>query len=432
MSRNRLFGLLAATAVLLAARGFAHLDGSYMLPLEDPAIHYSRPLLSDPVTRLQDRLDRGEVKLAYDPAFGYLPAVLENLKAPVSSQMLVFSRTSFQAARIYPRTPRAIYFTDNVSVGFVHNGDVVELASVDPQQGVVFFTLDQNRSQSPTFVRRDDCLQCHLFNGLGVPGFVVRSVRTDAGGMPSAGGFITDHRSPLKDRWGGWYVTGTHGSQSHMGNVNPNRPDLASDNVTDLKRYIETESYLSPHSDIVALMVLEHQTRMQNLITRVNYEARLALEAQAGLDKLNLSLRLPAEEMSESNRRCLDNAADALVGYMLFTDEAPLDGQIKGTSGFAADFTRQGPRDHRGRSLRQLQLSSRLFEYPCSYLIYSEAFDQLPTPVRDRVYRRLWDALTGRDRSPKFAGLSAADRQAILEILMDTKTGLPDYWKAGS
>ncbi len=269
--------------------------------------------------------------------------------------------------------------------------------------------------------------------GLGVPGLIVRSVHTDASGMPvtAMGSFLTDHRSPLKDRWGGWYVTGTHGSQTHMGNANPNRPDFSGDNVTDLKRYIDTDEYLSPHSDIVALMVLEHQSRMQNLITRVTItKARLAIESAGGLEQdESLDETSPAEEMSESNRRRINNAAEALISYMLFTDEASLTDAVKGTSRFAVEFSKQGPRDRRGRSLRQLELTRRMFQYPCSYMIYSEAFDKLPNQVRERVYRRLWEVLSGQEHSREFEKLSSADREAILEILLDTKTGLPDYWK---
>jgi hypothetical protein len=432
--RNRIFGLIGAVAVLLGARVFAGLDSSYLLPLDDPAIQYAKLPVSDPVTQLQQRLDRGEVKLAYDPTFGYLPAVLKSLQAPVSSQVLVFSRTSFQASRIYPRSPRALYFNDRVAVGWVRTGEVLEIAAVDPRQGPIFFTMDQNRSRSPGFVRRDDCLQCHVFHGLGVPGFVVRSVHTDSSGVPltAVGGFLTDHRSPLKDRWGGWYVTGTHGSQTHMGNTNPNRPDLSGDNVTDLSRLMDTGAYLSPHSDIVALMVLEHQARMQNLITRVNYETRLALESQAGMNVLNRSMNLPIEELSESNQRRIYNPAEELLGYMLFTDEARLGAPVRGTSGFAAEFSKQGPRDRRGRSLRDLDMTRRMFRYTCSYLIYSEAFDKLPDVVRERIYRRLWEVLSGQDRSAAFASISSADRQAILEILLDTKPGLPAYWRTKS
>jgi hypothetical protein len=434
MFPKRIAVILCAVSVLIAARALADLSGSYAVPLDDPAIQYATRPVSDPVSALQQRIERGEVKLQYSADFGYLPAILRNLQAPVSSQVLVFSKTSFQAARIYPRTPRALYFNDRVAVGWVRGGDVVEIASVDPRQGVVFYTLDQGESASPQIVRRDDCLQCH-HNGstLGVPGFLVRSVYPDMTGMPlfHLGTYITDHRSPIKERWGGWYVSGTHGKQTHLGNLtydkdgNPRQDSLKNDNVATLVRYLDTGAYLSPHSDIVALMVLEHQTRMQNLITRVSYETRMALASQTAL---NEALKRTATEVSDSTVRRINGPADELAAYMLFAGETRLESKIAGTSTFAADFARQGPRDHRGRSLRQFDLTRRMFQYPCSYLIYSEAFDNLPEQARQRVYQRLWEVLTGRDQSPAFAHLSTEDRQAILEILTDTKRGLPEYW----
>jgi len=426
MSRNRIAAIICSIAILAAARALADLDGSYVLPLDDSSIQYATRPLSDPVAQLQQRIQRGEAKLEYNPDYGYLLSVLKNMQVPVSSQLLVFSKTSFQASRIFPRLPRALYFNDRVSVGWVKTGDVVEIAAVDPRQGVVFYTLDQEQTASPKIVRRDECLQCHASGStLGVPGFVVRSVYPDRSGMPlfHAGTSITDHRSPISQRWGGYYVTGTSVNQTHLGNAiyqdeNPPRPEAIR---------FDGGAYLSPHSDIVALMTLEHQSRMQNLITRVGYETRMALGSQKAM---NEALKRPTDEISESTTRRINSAAEELVSYMLFTDETPLTGRITGSSSFAADFARQGPQDHRGRSLRQFDLTRRIFQYPCSYLIYSEAFDNLPDPAKQRVYRRLWEALTGQDQSEKFVRLSAADRQAILEILLDTKTGLPKYWRA--
>ena len=436
LSKRNTF-VVVSVAVVTAAVALAGLSGSYVVPLDDPAIQYTTRPVSDPVAKLQKRLDRGEAKLEYHPDFGYLVSVLRNLRAPVSSQVLVFSKTSFQAARIYPRMPRALYFNDGVAVGFVRGGDVLEIAAVDPSQGVIFYTLDQWRSTAPQFVRRDDCLQCH-YNGstLGVPGLLVRSVYPDMTGVPlyPRGAFITDHRSPLKERWGGWYVTGTHGKQTHLGNVvyergnSPARDTPSGNNVTDLRRHLDTEAYLSPHSDIVALMVLEHQTRMQNLITRVAFETRMAVASQIAIDK---ELKRPGGELNEGTKRRIHAAADELAAYMLFAGETPIESKIAGTSDFAAEFTKEGPRDHKGRSLRQLELTRRMFQYPCSYLIYSEAFDNLPDPARDRVYQRLWEVLTGKDTSPAFAHLSMADRHAIFEILLETKRGLPGYWSDG-
>src|SRR4051812_3582127 len=398
----RKFLLCAATAFV--AYAFADLDGSYILPRDHAAIQYGSAPVHDRVAALQERLRAGKVKLEFRDSHGYLDSVLKALDVPVSSQVLVFSKTSFQAPRISPRMARALYFSDDIYVGWVPGGDVLELAAIDPQQGVMFYTMDQDSGPKARVDRRDECLQCHVSGGtLGVPGLVVRSVFVERSGMPlfQAGGFVSDHRSPLAQRWGGWYVTGTHGKQRHMGNVfaedrdHPEQLDREQGaNVTDLKSRIDTGNYLTPHSDIVALMVLEHQTRMSNLITRVNYETRMALYEQKAI---NESLKEPAVQISESARRRIDNAAEALLKYLLFTDEAPLDGAIKGTSSFAADFAARGPRDRRGRSLRELDLTTRMLRYPCSWLIYSEAFDGLPPIARERIYKRLWDVLTGAD-----------------------------------
>src|SRR5262249_20549590 len=153
---------------------------------------------------------------------------------------------------------------------------------------------------------------------------------------------------------------------------------------------------------------------------------RMALESQTAM---NQALKRPTDEVSDSTVRRINGAAEALLTYLLFTDEAPLEGRITGTSRFAVEFAARGPKDRRGRSLRQFELTRRMFQYPCSYLIYSEAFDSLPAPAKTRIYQRLWEVLTGKDRSPVFARLSAADRAAILEILLDTKKSLPAYWR---
>ncbi len=361
---------------------------------------------SNPVERLDQRLSADEAKLAYDPDFGYLPAVLKELGVPVSSQMLVFSKTSFQAARISPRLPRALYHTPDMSVGWVRGGDVVEMMAVDGEKGVLFYTLDQEHVSKPRIERRGmECLQCHQAEATGgVAGFLIRSVLPDRTGRPVFPGpsYLTDHRSPLKERWGGWYVSGTHGEARHMGNTFVEKGESSSSldvnagaNATRLDSYLDTGAYLAPHSDIVSLLVMEHQVHMNNLLARPANQQRI----------------------------------EDLLRYMLFSDEAPLGAVVKGTSTFAADFERSGRRDSKGRSLRDLDLSRRLLRYPCSYLIYSEAFDALPPVVKGRLYHRLWQVLSGTDQSAPFRHLTKETRGAIKEILKDTKAGLPSYWR---
>jgi hypothetical protein len=165
---------------------------------------------------------------------------------------------------------------------------------------------------------------------------------------------------------------------------------------------------------------------MTNLITRVGYETAMTLESQAAF---NQAYHQPIGELSDSARHRIDSAVDQLVEYMLFLDEARLDTSIKGTSGFAEAFQQAGPRDRKGRSLHDFDLTRRMFRFPLSYMIYSEAFDGMPVAARERIYRRLFDVLTERDKSPRYARLSKDDRRAIFEILRDTKKNLPDYWK---
>jgi hypothetical protein len=432
---HKAVGALALLSLTMAA--IAGLSGSDMLPLDSDAIRYTSGPVDDPVDALQQRIDKGEAKLTYDGSVGYLKSVLDALHVSTTSQILVFSKTSFQAARIGPRLPRALYFNDNVAVGFVRTGDVLEFAALDSKQGVHFYTLDQEQAESPKIRRRDTCLQCHQAAAtMGIPGLMVRSVFPDRAGMPifSAGtGFITDHRSPLKERWGGWYVTGTTGDQVHMGNAvmtgatgAPMPPPEGSQNVTDLKPFIDTGAYLTPHSDIVALMTLEHQTQMDNLVIRVGWETRIAMAQNAAMNK---AFHEPEDQIRESTAHRVDAAVEELLSYMFFNGETVLTSPIKGTSGFAEQFEKLGPKDKKGRSLRDFDLKTRMFRYPCSFLVYSKAFDGMPQLAKDRLYRRMWEVLTGRDKSPQFAHLSAADRKAILEILLDTKKSLPSYWR---
>jgi len=408
------------------------------LRFETEPINYDTAAVHDRVAKLQSLLDEGRVTLRYDAKHGYLPAVLKHLGVPVSSQMLVFSKTSFQLRQISPQTPRAVYFSDDVYVGWVQDGDVVEIASVDPQQGTIFYGLSQQKSRTPRFVRdRGQCLTCHASSRTsGIPGLLVRSVFPDRRGHPMLGSrtYATDYRSPLSHRWGGWYVSGTHGTQRHMGNVlstsrrRPEKIDVESGaNITRLSKRVNVTPYLTPHSDIVALMVLEHQSRVQNLIIRANFETRIAVAYD---QMMNNAFKRPASHRTETTGRRLKSVSEQLLEGLLFVDEYQLQAPIRGTSGFAKEFSARGPRDSKGRSLRTLDLTRRMMKYPCSYLIYSESFDGLPAAVKQIVYSRLLEVLTGEDHSKKFAHLTTADRTAILEILRETKPDLPDDWNA--
>lgn len=404
---------------------------------DDAPIRYSTAPEANAVSRLDARLAQGKAKLKYDDEFGYLRSVLGELDVPPSSQMLVVSKTSLQRRRISPRTPRAIYFSDDLYVGYCHHGDVLEVSATDPKLGTVFYTLSQEKTDKPRFVRQtDSCLLCHSNSRThGVPGHVVRSVYPDATGemILSGGSHTVDHTTSWERRFGGWYVTGKHGDKQHLGNliVKSRRVEFPVENadgmnVTDLGGRFDKKSYLTPHSDLVAQLVLAHQAEMHNLITKANFATRQALEYE---QRLNREMKQKADYRWDSTNVRIRSAGDDLLKCLLFCDEATLPGPIQGTSSFAKDFVARGPADSKKRSLRDFDLNKRLFAYPCSYLIYSEAFDALPAEVRDHVVERLWKVLTGRDNGKEFAHLSREDRRAIHEILAATKRNLPTYFR---
>lgn len=407
-----------ARAAVIKNQGF--------LPFAGAPINYRSSALNDPVAKLEKRLESGQLKLHYDSRHGYLKSVLDALHISVTSQTLVFSKTSFQYPDIDPAAPRALYYNDDVYVGQVHDGKFLEFVSFDPMQGAIFYVMDEHRDKHPRFERSEvDCIQCHVAPSTkGIPGVMLRSVFTNPDGTANgaARSYVTGQESPIAQRWGGWYVTARDGGQGGMANVlisDPRRPEqldrAAGTNLASLNGRFDASAYLTGTSDIVALMVLAHQTQMHNWITLTNYQTRIALAN-------------PKETPDDVEKK-IEGPAEQLVRYLLFTNEIQLKNPIEGTSDFARQFTARGPRDSQGRSLRDFDLQTRIFKYPCSYLIYSEAFDAIPSPAKDYIYRRLFEILSGRDQSPEFASLSSQERRAILEILVATKPGLPEEWK---
>lgn len=414
-----MYGMFGLFTFAGAAVGFSDMDGRFVPEPDDPAIAYATEPTTDPVAVLNREIEAGKVRLRFDGEQGYLGSALDALGVPIESQLVVFSKTSVQAQRINPRNPRTLFFNDSVAVGWVRGG-FVEVAAQDPRQGVIFYVLDETPVEKPHFIRHNDCLTCHNSNNaMGVPGMLVRSQFTAPNGtaMPWLGNFLTDHRSPMAERWGGWYVTGETGAIRHMGNAVVTDGSKPESPVTDqilnlasLAGRFDTNAYLSPYSDIVALMVFEHQMHMMNLLTRIGWQARYLLRNG---------------NVHDIGVNGLGDSAKDLVDYMVFVDEPPLLNKIEGTSGFAEKFSNEGPHDSRGRSLRQFDLEHHLMRYPCSYMIYSAAFDGLPSEAKDAIYQRLYLVLSGAVTGAQYTRLSRTDRQAVLEILRETKKGLP-------
>ena len=392
-----------------------------------PAIGYLVEPFDDAVAALNRRLESGGTQLTFDAETGYLKSVLDALKLSTKSQLLVYSKTSVQATRISPANPRALYFSDDAAVGYIRGAPFIEFAILDPKKGVGFYTLEQRPSSAPRMARAAECRRCHESPAsMGIPGMILRSVPTGPDGLvyQRLANYATDHRSPIAQRWGGWYVTGNLGRAEHMGNVLVRNPDDADVKLTSnellasLESRFDQRGYLTPFSDVAALLVFEHQVHMIDLLVRVGWEAQVALAAPANATNAHLVQTL------------LANGARELVDYLLFVDEAPFPDAVAG-SYFATEFASRGPFDRKGRSLRQLDLSHRLLRYPCSYMIYSNAFDALPREAKAAIYERLWAVLSGKVHDRAYGKLSAADRRAVIEILRDTKTDLPGYFRTG-
>lgn len=377
----------------------------------DP-IFYSKSTPTDPVSLAQKKLKASKSKgwLDFDPQLGYLPAVLDLFNVPAASQMLVFSKTSVQRHDISPENPRALYFSDSVYIGYIPGAAVLEIASVDPKLGAVFYTVNQDKDEPVRFRRDENCLNCHgAARSMGVPGFVLRSLDTESSGEPISGSDTENvtHFTPIPARWGGWYVTDAPSDWVHRGN-HPGGEAISPDAI--LGKRVPASLYPIKGSETLPLLVHDHQVHMHNYITRLNFEAQQALKVYGHL-------------------RYLKNQVDAFLRYLLFTEETPLPSPLSASSAFAESFQARAHRDPRGRSLRDFDLQTRIFKYPCSFLIESESFQQLPGPLREIILQKLWEILTGQNQEPSFGGISSESRQAVLEIIRAILPNLPDYWQ---
>jgi hypothetical protein len=420
--------LLSALAVISPVRG----QGDFF---ELSPIKYSETPASDPMAKLAAAWESGALHLPANDSRAVLQAVLDHLEIPSESQGLVFSKTSKQNDLINPRNPRAVYFGDNAYVGYVPGGNI-EVAAFDPVLGPVFYLLDRRKFGTKNWVTRDNsCLQCHGTSRTElVPGVLVRSVFADKDGQAllGEGTFVTDHASPFKERWGGWLVTGTHGDFRHMGNglateKGGGRASFdyeAGANWESLEGRIDTSKYLQPTSDIVALMVLEHQCKMHNLLTKAAMEYRRLAFLQKAIDA--------GADLAAKDGMAARSAADSveeILRYLLFCDELDLGDGVESEGMFAEAFEALGPASAKGNSLRELRLYGRLFKHRCSYMIYSHSFESLPEAIRSRVLERLWEVMSGKDDNEEFSHLGRSEKSRIVEIVKETMDRLPACWK---
>jgi hypothetical protein len=397
----------------------AQRGGQFMGSADDSAIAYSTAPVNNVVDDLNHKLQDGSVGLTFEGRSGYLQSVIDALKLPTDSQLLLFSKASLQRRLINPSNPRALFVNDRAVLGWVRDGELLEVAAHDEKEGVVFYSLEQRPTARPVFKREFRCLGCHMSGDtLGVPGLLMFSTTDQPMKIVT-----TDQRSPLAERWGGWFVTGDSGAARHLGNHVPALEGQPAGAVPSVAGLFDPDGFRGTSSDIAALLTFSHQTHMTNLLTRVSWEARAA--DPAGHPEFPNT-----PDHVQLVRAMMSGIADEVVDYMLFVDEASLPGGVRGRSGFAERMAASGPRDRQGRSLYELDLKRRLMKYPCSYLIYSPAFDALPSLAKTAIYERMWSVLSGNAREPRYRSLSLTDRRAIVEILKDTKPDLPAYFSA--
>jgi hypothetical protein len=388
---------------------------------EEKPVLYSATEPNDPMALLARDWEQGRNQIHETTPLGFLRGLLEKLNVPEESQVLVFSKTSHQNRLITPQTPRALYFSDETYIGYVQGGDI-EVIACDPRLGPVFYVISIPRPGKPPLAIRDaSCLSCHATGRTeNVPGMLVRSIIPAADGRPilRLGSHLTTHASPLEERWGGWYVTGNHEGVLHMGNVTAENDEGALDihagaNWQSLEGKIDTSRYLRPTSDIVALMVLEHQCRMHNLMTKAAMEYHRAL----WLSRI-VHPDLNEADSDSTPHRVAASAAEAIVREMLFVDEAPPGPLgVDGDPAFQHAFTRGAPKCADGRSLKDFRLTGRIFQTRCSYMIHSRVFASMPGKVRDLVHSRLREILIEQRQAEDFAHLGARERTHITAIL---------------
>jgi hypothetical protein len=410
---------------------------------EQSPVNYSHTEPRDAVARLKARIASGELKFAGDDREVF-KALLREMGVPVESQILVFSKTSFQRSRISPDHPRALYYSDNCYLGWAPGG-LAEVATIDPELGPVFYSFDPRGFSSGAkaeFKRDADCMGCHGGSYVrGIPGVFARSVYPDENGEPllRQGTQIVDFRTPFEERWGGWYVTGTHGKALHRGNAfasekgdqlvfNP----ASGANRTNLASFFDGKEYLSAGSDIVSLMVFEYQTAAQDALTRAGLACRRMLDYQ---ERLEHDLREPvnAEPHYDSVKSVFESSARDVVDALLFKDEAAIPEGVKGSAAFQRVFAANAPRASDGSSLKELLIAEHLFKNRCGYLIYSDLFLALPRQLKQRIYAKLALALRADNPDPRYGYIGAEERGRIVRVLRQTHPDLKSNgWLAES
>ncbi|HYF36836.1 MAG TPA: hypothetical protein VD994_16185 [Prosthecobacter sp.] len=390
---------------------------------KDPPHRYLDHEPADRFSLLKKQLESGAVKLDTDSDKGFLASLLKALDIPVSSQLLVFSASSFQSGIINPRNPRALYFNEDTYVGYVPGGSV-EIISMDPEMGGIFYIFERlSPGRLPTMGRSEKCFNCHAGNATRrVPGLIVESLLPMVTSGASLEAYRSDeqgHHIALEKRFGGWHLTGEH----HLKNTHANLMGRSLQGRGFEKIPVEPgqlwdlDRHLRPTSDILPHLVHEHQIGFENRVFHAAYVMRQLLADGRG--------NLPMSAKEE-----VDQLADELARYILFADEAKLPAQgVAGDPAFITEFQRNKKPAAGGVSLKDFDLRNRIFKFRCSYMLYTESWLKLPQALKERVYYKMAEGLREQNANPVYAHLAADEKRAIRTILKETLPGLPSWWR---
>jgi hypothetical protein len=382
-----------------------------------PPHRYWERTPSDRFSRLRPDLESGRVALDRDSELAFLASLLRALEVPAGSQTLVFSTTSLQLGLISPRRPRAIYFNEDTYVGYVPGGKI-EVISLDPDLGGVFYIFPIPRETAPLAIERaTTCMNCHAGEDTReVPGLVIKSVIPGprGGSLTAYRTGDTGHHLPLAERFGGWVITGLDPAAAHHGNVTG---QLSAEGLRTFPvepgKTFDWGGYLVPRSDVLAHLLHEHQAGFVNRVVEGTYRARAARAARS-------------ESLDPSRVEELDRQAREIARYVLFADEAPLpQGGIQADPEFRGQFLASRKATAAGAALKDLDLKTRLFKYRCSYMIYSPVFAGMPDDLKFRVFTVMRGALDPGHSDPAFGYLAAGEKSAIRQILNETLSGVP-------
>lgn len=385
-----------------------------------PAHEYHTRELNDPFTRMMADFESGKRQLDKRSGKAFIASLLEHLDVPASSQLLVFSRTSLQTRKISGSNPRAMYFNEDVYVGYIPGGKV-EIISLDPELGGIFYIFDIPKGDElPVIERSGRCMNCHaVAETRRIPGLSTRSVipGSNWGKLVAFRDKEIGHQIPLSDRFGGWHVTGDPGVSDHKGNlIGEKVGGKIETEVLMPGTEFDWSSYLTESSDILPHLILEHQSGFVNLVLEATYRARTYQHIGKG--------KIKAEHAA-----VLQGLAGELVRYLLFADEAKLPaGGIRVDPQYREDFLADRREAANGLSLKDLDLETRLFKHRCSYLIYSDVFEATSDLFKQQVYESLGEAISTEKRDPDFAYLPDAEKKAIRDILRETLSDLPEGW----